>query len=138
MFRFLLNIRRLLDRNIADNWEVDGGMDWGSIGDVFTDSALEGSATSTIARTAAKVKEIMTGIVGPCLSVIASIGVIYMIVLGVQYAKAESDEKRMNCKKRMINLVIGILVMIVLITLCFALKWDEVIPGIFDYFRSEK
>lgn len=89
-----------------------------------------------VAATAAKVTEILSGIVGPCLSVIGSIGVIYMVVLGVQYAKAESDEKRMNMKKRLINLAIGVVVMIVLITLCFAIKWDLVVPEMFGYYTA--
>ena len=92
--------------------------------------------TATFQRTADKISEILKNIVGPCLSVIASIGVIYLIVIGVQYAKAESDEKRMNYKKRLINLAIGVLVMIVLITLCFAIKWDVVVPDLFGYFRK--
>ena len=86
-----------------------------------------------LAATAKKVSDILSGIVGPCLSVIGSIGVIYLIVIGVQYAKAESDEKRMNMKKRLINLAIGLMVMIVLITLCFAIKWDTIIPEMFGY-----
>lgn len=89
-----------------------------------------------LAKTAQKVSEILHGIVGPCLTVIGSIGVLYMVVLGVQYAKAESDEKRMNMKKRLINLAIGVLVMIVLITLCFAIKWDRIIPEMFGYLDS--
>ena len=86
-----------------------------------------------LARTAEKVTEILSGIVAPCLSVIGSIGIIYLIVLGVQYAKAESDEKRMNMKKRLVNLAIGLVVMLVLITLCFAIKWDTVVPELFGY-----
>lgn len=90
-----------------------------------------------LAKTSAKVTEILSGIVGPCLSVIGSIGVIYLIVLGVQYAKAESDEKRMNMKKRLVNLAIGLVVMIVLITLCFAIKWDTLVTEVFGYYAAE-
>ena len=89
-----------------------------------------------LAKTAKKVSEILSEIVGPCLTAIGSIGVIYMVVLGVQYAKAESDEKRMNMKKRLINLAIGVLVMIVLITLCFAIKWDVLVPEMFGYYTE--
>ena len=86
-----------------------------------------------LVATSAKVSEILKGIVGPCLTALGSIGVIYMVVMGVQYAKAESEEKRAEVKKRLVNLAIGVVVMIVMITLCFAIKWDTVIPEMFGY-----
>ena len=89
-------------------------------------------------RTSAKVNEVLHGIVGPCLSVIGSLGVIYIIILGVQYAKAESDDKRLECKKRMTNLAIGVAVLIVMLTLCFALNWAEVVPDLFGYLDEVK
>ncbi len=47
-------------------------------------------------------------IIGPILIVIATVGIIYAIYLGVMLAKAESAEAREEAKKRIINVVIAI------------------------------
>ena len=96
-------------------------------------SRLMAINAQSLLETSDKVHSILAGIVGPCLSVIGSIGVIYIVILGVQYAKAESEDKRAELKKRMVNLAIGVVIMIVMITLCFAIKWNEVIPDLFGY-----
>lgn len=53
----------------------------------------------------------------PILIVLGTAGSIYVIILGVNYSKAETSDKREEAKKRMINAVIGIVVMIVLLVL---------------------
>ena len=91
------------------------------------------SSSTRLKDTAEKVSEILKTIVGPCFTVLASLGVIYMVVLGVQYAKSESDEKRSDIKKRIVNLAIGVVIMIVMIVMCMAIKWDVIIPDLFGY-----
>jgi len=93
--------------------------------------------SQSLLETSDKVHQILSTIVGPCLSVIGSIGVIYIVIMGVQYAKAETDDKRAELKKRMVNLAIGVVIMIVMITLCFAIKWNEIIPDLFGYIEPE-
>ena len=51
----------------------------------------------------------------PLLIVLGSAGMIYAIVLGVNFAKAETSDKREEAKKRMINFIIGFVVTIVLL-----------------------
>jgi len=46
-------------------------------------------------------------------------GTIYAIVLGVNYAKAENAEQKDAAKKRLINVVIGVMVMIIALVLIF-------------------
>lgn len=58
-------------------------------------------------------------IVGPILIVVAAVGVIYAIYLGVMLAKAENAEKREEAKKRIINVVIAIAITAVLIFLMY-------------------
>lgn len=53
----------------------------------------------------------------PILIVVGTAGSIYAIVLGVNFSKAETADKREEAKKRMINAVIGIVVMIILLVL---------------------
>lgn len=58
-------------------------------------------------------------IVGPILILVAAVGVIYAIYLGVLLAKAENAEKREEAKKRIINVVIAIAITAVLIFLMY-------------------
>ena len=93
-------------------------------------------SSKRLTETASKVYEVMTNIVGPCLSVLGAFAIIYVIYLGVQYAKSESDEKRAENKKRMINTLIGAIVLILLITLCYAISWNNLIPQMFGYMKG--
>lgn len=51
----------------------------------------------------------------PLLIMVASAGTIYAVVLGVNMARADSGEKREEAKKRLINFIIGLVIIIVLI-----------------------
>lgn len=64
-----------------------------------------------------KILDVLNMIIFPILIVVASVGTIYAIYLGVMMAKAENAEKREEAKKRIINAVIAVAVMIVLILL---------------------
>ena len=80
-----------------------------------------------------KVHTILKTIAGPILVAIGSIGVIYMIVLGVQYAKSENDDNRASVKRRLVNLAIGVVAIFALATICLAVKWDVIVPEMFGY-----
>ncbi len=51
----------------------------------------------------------------PVIIILGVAGMIYGIVLGVKYAKAETADQRDENKKRMIHAVIGILIMLVIL-----------------------
>ncbi len=53
----------------------------------------------------------------PVIIVLGVAGTVYGIVLGVQYAKAESSDQREEAKKRLINAVIGIVIILVALIL---------------------
>lgn len=89
-----------------------------------------------LAATADKVNEVLHNIVGPCLTALEGCAIIYMVILGVQYAKSENGDKRTEVKKRITNLAIGAVAIIVMITLCFAIKWDKIIPELFGYLEG--
>lgn len=91
---------------------------------------------SNVEATAEKVYEVLHNIVGPCLSAIEGCAVIYIIILGVQYAKSESSDERAEVKKRITNLAIGAVAILVMITLCFAIRWDAIIPELFGYLET--
>ena len=81
---------------------------------------------------AEKVQEILAFYVGPFLVAIGACGVVYMVVMGVQYAKAETADKRAEVKKRIINALIGVLLIIGLAVLAMAVNWAELVK-IFGY-----
>ena len=66
----------------------------------------------------------------PLLIVVGAAGIIYSVILGVNMARADSTEKREEAKKRLINVIIGLAVMIGLI-LFFVLFIKFVIPAFF-------
>lgn len=84
-----------------------------------------------------KVHTILKTIAGPILMALGSVGVIYILVLGVQYAKSENDDKRATVKKRIVNLAIGIFAMFALATICLTVKWDVIVPELFSYMRQD-
>lgn len=82
---------------------------------------------------AEKATEILNGIAGPVLIALGSAAIIYIIVLGVQFAKSEDDGKRTEIKKRLINTAIGVVVIMALGALFTAVKWDSVVEQLFGY-----
>ena len=57
----------------------------------------------------------LNDILWPILVVVATLGSIYAIYLGIQMAKAEDASKREEAKKRVINAVIAMAVVVVFI-----------------------
>ena len=84
--------------------------------------------------TATKVNSILSEIVGPIMIALGGAMGVYIVVLGVQYAKSENDNKRAEAKTRMVNCLIGLFVAIVMAVLCMAVKWDALVTQIYDYF----
>ena len=63
------------------------------------------------------VVQILDAMLVPILILIGTAGSIYAIILGVNFSKAESSDKREEAKKRMINAIIGLVVTILLLIL---------------------
>lgn len=57
----------------------------------------------------------------PIMAVVAGAGIIWAIVLGVQMARADSQDKRDESKKRLISLIVGIVIVVVLIVFFLSL-----------------
>ena len=81
------------------------------------------------------VVEILGTWVGPLFVSVGGVGAVYIIILAIQYIKAESDAKRAEAKTRIINCVIGVLTLLVLGSVCIgigAAGWEN-IAKIFGY-----
>ncbi len=59
----------------------------------------------------------LNAILIPVLIVVATAGTIYAVVLGVNMARADNAEARAEAKKRVINAVVALAIMIILILL---------------------
>lgn len=63
--------------------------------------------------------ETMKNIINPILILVALAGVIYAIVVGVKFARADEKGEREEAKKKLITVIIGIVVTGILILLFF-------------------
>ena len=70
-----------------------------------------------VANVLAPILKVLDSLLLPVIIVLGTAGMIYGIVLGVQFAKAETADKREEAKKRMINAIIGIVIMLILLIL---------------------
>lgn len=91
------------------------------------------SQSSAVAK---KVTEILKVWIGPLFTVIGAIGAVYIIVLAVQYAKAENDNKRAEVKSRIANCAIGVISLLVIGSLCFWVDW-QAFANIFGYAKRQ-
>ena len=82
-----------------------GATDWKSLD--------TGSMPEWIKKILIPILEVLDNLLIPVIILLGVAGSVYAIVLGVQYAKAESADKRDEAKKRLINAVIGIVIMLV-------------------------
>ena len=72
-------------------------------------------AQSFYDRVFAPVVDILDAMLVPILILVGTAGSIYAIVLGVNFSKAESADKREEAKKRLINVIVGLAIIIALI-----------------------
>ena len=81
---------------------------------------------------------IVDGLLNPLLVIGGTAGMIFVIILGVNFSKAESADKREEAKKRMINAIIGVvitLLMLILVKL-FTANANEIVTWINTTGRS--
>lgn len=79
---------------------------------------------------ALKFQGLMHTILGPVLIVLGAAAGIYLVYLGVLYAKAEDGSKRKEVQGRLIGAAIGLVIIIVGITLVYAIDWKSVWEGL--------
>lgn len=65
------------------------------------------------------------------IGVILLFGLVYSIILGVNYAKAEDSEKREEAKKRLVGAIVGVLIAAVMVAVIWVLLGSSVIQNLF-------
>lgn len=86
----------------------------------------------TLESVSDQVNQILNAWVGPLFIMIGACGGIWAVVMGVQYARCENDAKRAELKSRMVNCIIGVVIILVLGTCCIRINWAGVVQ-IFGY-----
>ena len=71
----------------------------------------------------------VTNIINPILILVATAGIIYAIVVGVKFARAEDKGQRDEAKQKLITVIIGIVVTAVLIALFYWLQGTLMAEG---------
>ncbi len=82
---------------------------------------LLGETPAWIKGIVTPIQDVVNLLLWPIITIIATVGVIYAIVLGVNYAKAESSDAKEEAKKRIINVVVGAVLGIVLMIVLYLL-----------------
>ena len=95
-----------------------------------TEDATSGlnAAGQTLKSTLSKVLKVVLPII---FSVITAVGVVYCVILGVNYAKAEKTETREEDKKRLIGAIVGFGIAIVASLILWILFGTSIFDTIF-------
>lgn len=88
---------------------------------------LDGSSVDVVDTAYKQFIGIFNTIMPILIAVVLAFGLIYSIVLGVQFAKAEDTDQRDKAKQRLINVIIGVVVAAVLMAVIYA-----VLPAVLD------
>lgn len=72
-------------------------------------------ATNQFTAVAKSIANLINNLLTPIMILVGAAGTIYAVVLGVNFAKAETSDKREEAKKRLINAVIGIVIIFILL-----------------------
>ena len=85
------------------------------------------TGVTSLSGIANNIGAIIQGVVSPVLMVIGAAGVIYAIILGINYIKAETPDKRKEAQSRLIGAIIGVIIIIAGIVVCNAIDWGSLI-----------
>ena len=91
--------------------------------------AGDGNANKGLDPVVNMFRKLMVYILGPVISIIGVAAVIYLITLGINYAKAEDADGRKKVQGRLIGAAVGAVIIIAGVVLCFALPWVEIFNG---------
>lgn len=85
--------------------------------------------SDSLTQIATTLSNLMENIVGPILIVVGAAAALYAIYLGVMYAKAEDANKRKEVQGRLIGAAIGVVIILVGISLVYAVKWETLVDN---------
>lgn len=86
---------------------------------LLTSSASASQAGIDAGQITKPIIELIKSLAGPAIGLVAAIGILYCILLGVKLAKAEEPQDREKAKGALKNAIIGFLLIFVLIVVLF-------------------
>ena len=86
---------------------------------LLAEDTITSSATGQFSNMASKIFDIAKQILIPVMIIVGVAGIFYSIYLGVNMARADSSDKREEAKKRLVNAIVGFVVIFILILLLF-------------------
>lgn len=112
----------------------------GAAGEKTPTPSGESGVSTVYDKVFAPIIKILDAMLWPVLILVGTAGSIYAIVLGVNFSKAESADKREEAKKRMINAIIGLVVTIILLILLklFTANAQTIAGWINGYGKTDK
>ena len=101
------------------------------------DANVEGAAGS-FKGVVMTIANFINAMLTPILILVVSAGTIYAVVLGVNFARAETSDKREEAKKRLINAIIGIVIIFILLLLLKILcaYMDDIIAAVRPEYKA--
>lgn len=78
------------------------------------------------------VLDALTNFINPILIVVAVAGMVYAIVVGVRFAKADDKNAREEAKQKLIYVIVGIVATIILIALFYFVRY-AINTGMFKF-----
>lgn len=87
---------------------------------------LSMATASSLTGIADNFEMVIRDILGPILSIISVAAVIYAIVLGFNYAKAQDASEREKVKGRLIGAVVGAVIIVAGAVLAFSINWSGI------------
>ena len=96
---------------------------------------IKGDFMSTLLEAAGWIGTLTTAmknVINPILILVATAGIIYAVVVGVKFVKADDKSARDEAKQKLITVIIGIVVTFVLIALFYWLAY-AIEAGILDF-----
>ena len=62
-------------------------------------------------------------VMGPyAIGIVSALGLIYAVILGVKFSKAQGQEEVTAAKKQLVNAIIGVVAIIVLLSILYAIR----------------
>ena len=102
----------------ANQFDADKNAGGGTGGSTSSGGDIDyGNAPEWVVEIIKPIIDILNSLLVPVIILLGTAGTIYAIVLGVQYSKAETADKRDEAKKRLIHAAIGIVIMLVALIL---------------------
>ena len=95
-----------------------------------------GMSLATTVQWATTLSNALKNVINPILILVATAGIIYAIVVGIKFVKAEDKSQRDEAKAKLISVIIGIAVTAALIALFYWLTWALGSGGLFGDITS--